>query len=73
LEGKKSSEWGKKSLYGALSKLDKTTCAELKRVTGISWLQLRSTLDQLRVKAALSANMVELFKKNSALTQVDVN
>jgi hypothetical protein len=30
-------------------------------------------LDQLRIKAAVSANVVEFFKKNSALTQVDVN
>jgi len=30
-------------------------------------------LDQLWVKGAMSANVVELLKKNSALTQVDVN
>jgi hypothetical protein len=38
LDRKKILEWGKKSLYGALSKSDKTTCAKLKRVTRLSWL-----------------------------------
>jgi len=37
LDGKKSLEWGKKSLYGALSKPDKTTCAKGKRVSGSGW------------------------------------
>jgi hypothetical protein len=30
LDGKKSLEWGKKSLYGALSKPDKITCAKVR-------------------------------------------
>jgi len=40
LDGKKSFEWGKKSLYGALSKPDKTTCAKVKIVSGSGWEQL---------------------------------
>jgi hypothetical protein len=71
--GKEEFRMGEKEFVWGSKQARQTTCAELKRVTGISWLQLRSTLDQLRVKAALSANMVELFKKNSALSQVDVN
>jgi len=42
-------------------------------MTESSWLRSRLSPDQLRVKAAVSANVVEFFKKISALTQVDIN
>ena len=32
-----------------------------------------NNLDQVRVQAAVNANMVDFFKKHSALTQVAVN
>jgi len=54
LQGKKSLEWGKKSLYGALSKLDKTTCAKFKRVIGLAQIKLQ-------VNAAVIANVVEFI------------
>jgi len=64
LDGKKSLEWGRKSLYGALSKPDKTTCAKVRRMSGSSWEQLVMVWikpDQLQVKPAVSAHMVEFF------------
>jgi len=47
------------SLYRAQCKLDKTTDAKLKRVTG----QASYDPDQVWFKAAVSATMVDLFKK----------
>jgi hypothetical protein len=46
LNGKKSLEWGKKSLYGALSKPDKTTCAKVRS----NWEQAATA----QIKPALS-------------------
>jgi hypothetical protein len=66
LDGKKSLEWGKKSLYGALSKPDKTTCAKVRsnrEQVAMASIKPRLSLYQLQVKAAVSANMVEFFKK----------
>jgi len=42
-------------------------------MTQIKLATTRIKLDQLCFKAAVSANVVKFFKKNSALTQVDVN
>ena len=60
LQGKKCLEWGKKSLYGALSKLDKSTCAKFKES---DWIKLAIIQIKLWVKAAVIANMLESFLK----------
>jgi hypothetical protein len=39
----------------------------------VARIKPRSSPDQLRVMAAVSANVVEFFKKNSALTEVYIN
>jgi hypothetical protein len=62
LKGKKSSEWGKKNLYEALSNPDNHRC-KIKESDRVKLATTQINPAQLWVKAAVRANVVEFFQK----------